>query len=87
MTGEGQLDGQTAMGKAPVGVARLAKKYGKKVIALAGQITEDARACNRQGMDAFFSILPGVMPLKEAMDPERAWRNLALTAEHVFRLL
>ena len=87
VTGEGQLDGQTAMGKAPVGVARLAKKYGKKVIALAGQITEDARECNRQGMDAFFSILPGVMPLKEAMDPERAWRNLALTAEQVFRLL
>ena len=30
ITGEGRMDGQTAMGKAPVGVAKLAKKYGKK---------------------------------------------------------
>ena len=36
ITGEGRMDGQTAMGKAPVGVAKLAKKYGKKVIAFAG---------------------------------------------------
>lgn len=28
VTGEGRLDGQTAMGKAPVGVAKIGKKYG-----------------------------------------------------------
>lgn len=36
ITGEGQMDGQTAMGKAPIGVAGLAKKYGKTVIAFTG---------------------------------------------------
>ena len=87
VTGEGRLDGQTAMGKAPAGVARLAKKYGKKVIALAGQVAEDAAACNQTGIDAFFSILPGVMSLEEAMEPSRAAKNLERTAEQVFRLL
>ena len=87
VTGEGRLDGQTAMGKAPAAAARLAKRYGKKVIAFAGQIGEDAGVCNQAGIDAFFSILPGIMPLEEAMRPERAAENLARTAEQVFRLL
>ena len=42
ITGEGQLDSQTVMGKAPIGVAGLAKKYDKKVIAFAGSVTEEA---------------------------------------------
>ena len=46
ITGEGRLDGQTAMGKTPVGVARLAKKYGKPVIALGGSVLPEARACH-----------------------------------------
>ena len=46
VTGEGRLDFQTAMGKAPVGVARLAKKYNAKVIAFAGSVTKEATACN-----------------------------------------
>ena len=54
VTGEGQLDGQTAMGKAPVGVARLAKKYRKPVIAFSGSVAKEARRCNEQGIDAFF---------------------------------
>ena len=48
ITGEGRMDGQTAMGKAPVGVAKLAKKYGKKVIAFAGAVQRDARAATMQ---------------------------------------
>lgn len=87
VTGEGQLDGQTAMGKAPVGVARLAKKYGKKVIAFAGSVTADAKDCNREGIDAYFPILRRVCTLEEAMDKENAFANLADTAEQVFRLL
>ena len=39
VTGEGRLDGQTAMGKAPVGVAKLAKKYHKPVIVTARRTT------------------------------------------------
>lgn len=86
VTGEGRLDGQTAMGKAPVGVARLAKEYGKPVIAFAGSVTPDAAACNRAGIDAFFPILRGICTLEEAMQPDNARRNLTDAAEQAFRL-
>lgn len=86
VTGEGCLDGQTAMGKAPVGVARLAKEYGKPVIAFAGSVTPDAAACNRAGIDAFFPILRGICTLEEAMQPDNARRNLTDAAEQAFRL-
>ena len=87
VTGEGRLDFQTAMGKAPVGVARLAKKYNAKVIAFAGSVTNDATACNKEGIDAFFPILRGVCTLAEAMDPVAARNNMTATVEQVFRLL
>ncbi|MDE6318677.1 MAG: glycerate kinase, partial [Lachnospiraceae bacterium] len=57
ITGEGRLDGQTVMGKAPIGVARIAKECGKPVIAFAGCVPKDATACNESGIDAFFPIL------------------------------
>lgn len=84
-TGEGCLDGQTVLGKAPAGVARLAKQYGKPVIALAGCVTEEARRL--ADIDACFSILPGSCTLAEAMEPRRAAANLADTAEQICRLL
>lgn len=87
ITGEGRLDHQTAMGKAPVGVARLAKKYGARVIAFAGSVTKDADACNDAGIDAFFPIVRGVTTLEEAMKPDNARANMAATVEQVFRLL
>ena len=87
VTGEGRLDGQTVMGKAPIGVARLAKKYGKKVIAFSGCVGQNAEACNHYGIDAFFPILRGVTTLEEAMDPDNAFENLKATAYQVFRLL
>lgn len=86
VTGEGRLDGQTAMGKAPVGVARLAKKYGKPVVAFSGCVTPDAAQCNGQGIDAFFPILRSVVTLQEAMEPENAKANMAAAAEQAFRL-
>ena len=87
VTGEGRLDFQTAMGKAPVGVARLAKKYNAKVIAFAGSVTKEATACNKEGIDAFFPILRSVCTLAEAMDPVTARNNMTATVEQVFRLL
>lgn len=87
ITGEGKLDSQTAMGKAPIGVAHLAKKYGKKVIAFAGSVSNDAAKCNEKGIDAFFPILRGVTTLEGAMDKETAKKNIALAVEQVFRLL
>ena len=87
VTGEGRLDFQTAMGKAPIGVAKLAKEYNAKVIAFAGSVTKEAVACNKEGIDAFFPILRGVCTLAEAMDPVNARSNMAATVEQVFRLL
>lgn len=87
VTGEGRLDGQTVMGKAPIGVAGIAKKYGKPVLAFAGCVTPDAVACNAHGIDAFFPILRGVVTLQEAMDPANARKNMADTVEQAFRLL
>ena len=87
VTGEGRLDGQTAMGKASIGVAGLAKKYGIPVIAFAGSVTKDAGECNRNGIDAFFPILRGIVTLEDAMKPECARENLADAAEQAFRLM
>lgn len=87
VTGEGRLDFQTAMGKAPIGVAKLAKKHGAKVIAFAGSVTDDASACNENGIDAFFPVLRRICTLAEAMKPENAKKNLTDTSEQVFRLL
>lgn len=87
VTGEGRLDSQTVMGKAPIGVARLAKKYGKKVIAFSGCVTEDAEVCNMHGIDAFFPIVRGVTTLDDALNTENAYKNLTATAYQVFRLL
>ena len=87
VTGEGRLDGQTALGKAPIGVASLAKKHQKKVLAFAGAVTPDAKECNQHGIDAFFPILRGIVTLKEAMDKENAHRNMVDTVEQVFRVV
>ena len=87
VTGEGRLDRQTAMGKAPIGVANIAKKYNKKVIAFSGSVTEDAFVCNEHGIDAFFPILRRIVTLEEAMKSDIAKRNLMDTTEQVFRLL
>ncbi|SDB08227.1 glycerate kinase [Butyrivibrio sp. INlla16] len=86
VTGEGMLDAQTAMGKAPVGVAALAKKYGKTVIAFAGSVTEDAAACNKAGIDAYFPIVRGVTTLEEAMQKETAMKNMEAAAKQVISL-
>ena len=87
VTGEGRLDAQTTMGKAPSGIAAIAKKYGKPVIGFAGCVTEDAVACNDAGIDAFFPVLRSVCTLEEAMDTDNAFANMAATAEQVFRVI
>ena len=87
VTGEGRLDGQSCMGKAPIGVARLAKKHGKTVLAFAGCVTEDARDCNLNGIDAFFPILQAPCTLADAMAIDNAYHNLKNTAEQAFRLM
>ncbi|MBR6680855.1 MAG: glycerate kinase [Clostridia bacterium] len=87
ITGEGRLDFQTVMGKAPSGVANIAKKYGKSVIAFSGAVTKEATVCNEHGIDAFFPILRRVCTLQEAMATYNAYANMTDTAEQVFRTI
>ena len=87
VTGEGRLDGQSYMGKAPIGVAKLAKKYNKPVIAFSGCVRDEAVVCNEHGIDAFFPIIRKPCSLDEAMNINNAYKNLKDTACQVFRLL
>jgi glycerate kinase len=87
ITGEGRLDSQSCMGKAPVGVAQAAKKHGKTVIAFCGSAADDAALCNEYGIDAFFPIVQAPTTLADAMNKENAYRNLKATAEQTFRLI
>lgn len=87
ITGEGRLDGQTIMGKAPIGVAAIAKKYNITVLAFSGCTTPEASLCNLHGIDAFFPILHTITTLEEAMTPETTRQNLTNTTEQVFRLI
>ena len=87
ITGEGRLDAQTMMGKAPFGVAKLAKKHHKPVLAFAGAVTRDAKELNAHGIDAFFPILRSVSTLEEALDRKNARQNMRDAAEQVMRLI
>ena len=87
VTGEGRLDGQSAMGKTPCAIAAQAKRHGLPVIAFAGSVTADAAACHDAGIDAYFPIVRGPITLDEAMDPDTARAGLTGAAEEVFRLL
>ena len=90
VTGEGRFDGQTAMGKAPIGIARRAKACGCKVIVLAGSVEHAGARVALQNpplIDAVFPILPGAMTLEEAMHEDVAYENMEYTAEQVFRVM
>jgi glycerate kinase len=84
ITGEGMLDGQTVKGKAPVGVAREAKRFGIPVIAIAGAIGEDADLVLKEGIDAFFGIIKKPTSIENAMKYTPEW--LQQTGEQVIRI-
>ena len=67
ITGEGRTDFQTAMGKAPVGVAAAAKRHGVPVICLSGGLGDGAEEVLSRGIDALESVVPGPMVLEDCM--------------------
>ncbi|HAT4973889.1 TPA: glycerate kinase, partial [Serratia marcescens] len=81
ITGEGRLDSQSIHGKTPIGVARVAKRHGVPVIAIAGSLTSDYQVVHQHGIDAAFSVLDGIVTLEEAL--AGADRNLQVTARNV----
>jgi glycerate kinase len=85
LTGEGRTDFQTAMGKAPVGVAAAAKRHGVPVVCLSGGLGAGADDVLSLGIDALVSTSPGPMPLEEAM--ERAAELVEMAAARTCRLL
>lgn len=87
ITGEGRLDSQTAMGKVPVSVAAIAKRYGVPVVAVAGCVTPDAAELNSHGIDALFSVVPAPCTLEEAMDSSTAKANVENTALQIGNLI
>lgn len=87
ITGEGKMDFQTSMGKTPVGIANLAKKYNKKVIAFCGVCDNDAVSVNERGIDAFFPILNKCMQTNEAMDKKVSEENLYRSVDQVMKLI
>ena len=91
ITGEGKLDRQSYMGKAPIELARIAKKYDKKVIFLAGSIIDkellNLSAEDKKIVDVSFSIQREFLPLEIAMNKSVANSNLEETIEQIFRVL
>lgn len=81
ITGEGRIDEQTSYGKAPVGVARRAKKYGVPVVAIAGSVSPNCISVYEEGIDAVFSAVTGAMTLEEAYHTGR--QNIELTARNI----
>ena len=84
ITGEGRIDSQTIHGKTPIGVARMAKRFGKPVIGIAGCLSTDAGVVHAHGIDAVFSVLSQVCTVEEALtnaavNVRTASRNIAAT--------
>ncbi|MEH7116793.1 glycerate kinase [Neobacillus vireti] len=67
ITGEGKIDQQTVFGKTPIGVAKAAKNYNLPVIAIAGQLGPGSGIVKDHGIDALFSVVPGVIELDTAL--------------------
>ncbi|MBC8235053.1 glycerate kinase [bacterium] len=85
VTGEGQLDEQTAYGKTPTGVSRVAEEMGIPVLAIAGGIKPGAETSYNEGIDAMMSIAPGPISLEEAI--ARSSELVADTAEQAARII
>ena len=81
VTGEGRIDGQTIQGKTPVGVARVAQRHGKPVIAIAGSLSPGAEAVYGHGIAAVFGAVSRPCTVDEAMAAAAA--NVRAAARNV----
>jgi len=84
ITGEGNTDFQTAYGKAPAGIARIAKKYGKPVVVLSGGLGKNYKNLYDVGVTSMFSIVDRPMTLQEAMI--NAKKLISDRAEDIIRI-
>jgi len=84
ITGEGRMDDQTASGKAPYGVARIAAAKGISVIAIAGDLGENYHTLLQKGFNEIHSITGSTINVREAM--ANAYELLAATTENIIKL-
>lgn len=86
ITGEGSIDEQTLQGKAPSGVAKLAKSLNPKikVVAIGGSVQNIGESSE---IDAVFSILRKPMTLQEAMEKSVAQKNISAVVEQIMRII
>ena len=85
ITGEGNMDEQSAAGKAPVGVARRAKRYGKPVVAVVGGRADNLDVVYEQGVNLVLPICRKPMSLEDALGMQEAVANLACAGEGAAR--
>lgn len=85
ITGEGNMDEQSAAGKAPVGVARRAKRCGKPVVAVVGGRADNLDAVYERGIDLVLPVCRKPMGLELALDPQEATTNLICAGEAAAR--
>lgn len=85
VTGEGMMDGQTAGGKAPLGVSRRARAAGVPVVAVVGGRADDLDAVYEQGVDLVLTIVRRPMDLSHALDPSQTRANLRAAGEAAIR--
>jgi glycerate kinase len=82
VTGEGRIDRQTVMGKAPAGVLRHAKRAGVRCVAVGGGV-EWCDELRNSDFDAIYAATPEDMPLNIAMKKEVATSNLRSVATSI----
>ncbi|WP_296271996.1 glycerate kinase [uncultured Enterobacter sp.] len=85
ITGEGRIDSQTIHGKVPVGVAKVAKRFNKPVIGIAGSLTADVGVVHDHGIDAVFSVIYTICSLEDAL--ENASENVQMASRNIAAVL
>jgi glycerate kinase len=85
ITGEGRIDGQTVLGKTPMGVLSVAKQQNIPVIGISGCLGQNPDAILAEGMQAIFPIIPALQPLEQLLSHAQA--NLTNTARNIAAVL
>lgn len=87
ITGEGKIDFQSVMGKTPMGVGLTSQKHNVPVIAIAGALGENYQALHDCGIQSIFSVLDKPCTLEEAINPNKAYKNVKNTIQEIFSMI
>ncbi|MYN19061.1 glycerate kinase [Rugamonas sp. FT107W] len=85
ITGEGRIDSQSIHGKTPIGVARVAQRHGKPVIAIAGSLAPGAAIVHQHGIQAVFGAVSRPCTVEQAL--AEAAQNVRSAARNIAAVL